>query len=251
MNSKTDATGPEPDSPDIENFQVYSRIEILSLLHALKERRVLVTLYFSRGEDFLVTNILSVNPEFEELVLDTGSDAARNQRLLASQRIVAVAFIDKIKVQFSAPRAERTVISGRDAIRIRLPDSVLRLQRRDFFRVSTAIVRPTRCSAASPDDPTQRLEMTVVDISSGGVGLVVEVKQLRAVPGLQLKEFRLDLGEMGIIEGTLEVRHVSEAGRGFGSRHRLGCEFTGIPGTMGALLQRYVTALERERLARS
>jgi len=241
---------PEPDSADIEHFQVYSRVEILSLLRTIRDQRALVTIHFSRGEDFLVTNLLSVNPEFEELVLDAGADPAQNMRMFASQGLTAVAFIDKVKVQFSTHRAEKTVHEGHDAIRIRLPDSLLRLQRRDAYRVPTPVARPVKCSVASPKAASARVEMIVVDISSTGIGVVVDPEQLAAQPGLLLRDFRLDMGEAGSVEGTLEVRHVSEAGRGSTRRHRLGCTFVRMPGTMTTLVQRYVTALERERLTR-
>lgn len=242
--------GPEVDTADIEHFQVYSRVEILSLLRAIRDQRVLLTIYFSRGEDFMVTTLLSVNPEFEELVLDAGADRAQNQRMLASQGLIAVAFIDKIKVQFSTQRAEPTSFEGQDAIRIRLPESVLRLQRRDYYRVSAPVARPVKCSVASPKAPTQRLELIVSDVSGGGIGVMVDPALLAAQPGLLLKDFRLDLGEIGEVQGTLEVRHVSEVGRGPTRRHHLGCTFVRMPGTMTTLVQRYVTMLERERLTR-
>ncbi len=251
MSENTDTfQRPEPADADIEHFQVYSRVEILSLLRALRDHHVLITIYFSGGEDFLVTTLLDVNPEFEELVFDSRADRAQNERLFASQRITAVAFIDKIKLQFNAQRVERTVHEGREAVRARLPDSLLRLQRRDFYRVATPVARPVTCSALHPGNADQRVGMTVTDISSGGICVLVDPEQLAASPGMLLNDFRMDLGELGSIEGTLQIRHVSEAHRGTAKRHRLGCAFYRMPGTMGTLVQRYVTSLERERLLR-
>jgi c-di-GMP-binding flagellar brake protein YcgR len=241
---------PEPETAGIEDFQILSRIEILSLMRAIRDQRVLLTIYFSRDEDFFVTTLLGVNPEFEELVMDMSSDAAQNERLLASQGLTAVAFIDKIKVQFTSKRAEHTTHDGRDAFRIRLPDAVLRLQRRESYRVAAPVAKPVKCSVTAPKVAGTRLDLTVVDVSSTGIGVLVDPDRLSAQPGLILRDLQLDLGNIGLVKGSLQVRHICDASHGNTRRHRLGCTFINMAGTMNILVQRYVTSLERERLMR-
>ena len=78
---KTLSAKPEIESVDMERFQVYSRVEILAVLRAIQAQRVLMTLYFNHGDEFILTTLLSVNPEFEEMVFDAGPDKQLNKRL--------------------------------------------------------------------------------------------------------------------------------------------------------------------------
>ena len=66
---------PEPDSPELERFAIYSRSEITSFLRQLRDKQVLVTLYYDQAAGFTVSNVLEVNEAFEELILDRTSDA--------------------------------------------------------------------------------------------------------------------------------------------------------------------------------
>jgi c-di-GMP-binding flagellar brake protein YcgR len=241
---------PEIESIDLERYQVFSQVEILSLLRTVLAQRVLVTLYFNRGEEFLLTTLLSVNPEFAELVFDAGPDKALNARLLASQRITAVAFIDSVKMQFSATRAENTEFERTPAFRLRLPDSVLRLQRRNYFRVPTPIARPLRCAVALPETPGKSVELVVVEMSCGGMSVTMEPGKLAVEPGTRVEQCSMDLPEIGTLQCTLVVRHISDASKNALRRHRLGCEFVDLPGPMAALLQRFVNKVERERRSR-
>ena len=121
---------PEPDSPELERFAIYSRSEIAGLLRQLRDRQVLVTLYYDQAAGFTVSNVLDVNEGFEELILDRTSDAAAQKAIYASKQLVVVAFLDNVKVQFSVGAAEAVEHQGRPAFRVRLPQQLLRMQRR-------------------------------------------------------------------------------------------------------------------------
>jgi flagellar brake protein len=200
---KTLSAKPEIESVDMERFQVYSRVEILAVLRAIHAQRVLMTLYFNHGDEFILTTLLSVNPEFEEMVFDAGPDKQLNKRLTDSQRIIGVAFVDSVKVQFNATRAESTTFEGSPAFRLRLPDSVLRLQRRNYFRIPTPIAKPLKCTVARPVPPEpvapdaaakpKVVELTVVEIGCGGLALTMNPDELRIEPGTSLEQFTLEL----------------------------------------------------------
>jgi c-di-GMP-binding flagellar brake protein YcgR len=242
--------GPEPEGPDTEQYALYSRVEIIALMRELKERRVLVTLYFGGGERSLVTSVLAVNPDFEELVLDCGAHERDNEAMLASGRLIVVSFIDHVKVQFAAGRAQRTTFEGGPALRLRLPESVLRLQRRNYFRVPTPIGRPLKVQmpheAATPSG-----EMRVVDLSCGGVGIVTQpAPQLE--PGAILEDCRIELPGVGPVTVSLEIRHVSVVPGPKGTMQvRCGLQFVALPAASYAMIQRYINKLQAERRSRT
>ena len=241
---------PEPESRDNEEFQVYSQAEILGLLRELQENHLLVTIYFQRGEDFLVSTLLAVDADEDELIFDAASDSDRNNRMIASERLIVVSFVERVKLQFVVTEPALTTWEGRVAVRMRVPDSILRLQRRDNFRVPTSHTNPLPCSVASPDNPNKRVPLTVLELSSGGIGVLVNAQDLMVLPRTRLEDFELELPGLGTVRGGLEVRHVSEGPGSDRKRYRLGCTYLNLTGAMRMLVQRYVNTLQRERLTR-
>ncbi len=244
----TVAALPETDVAALRNYELSTRAEILALLRALRDKRALVTAYVGQGLEFLVTSVISVRPEFEELTFGLGRDASLNRRLLSAKSIVFVATLDQVKLQFSAERAELIEADGESAFRVRIPDVLLRLQRRNFFRVHAPLARPLVCRAPSPSRTGEFVDLTVLDISCGGFGVWVDPGRLDAYPGLVLENCTLDLPEVATLELTVEVRHVSDIRRVGRPRKRLGCRFLNADGPTNTLLQRYVNRAERESL---
>ena len=236
----------EPDALDLERYQVYSRFEIVSLLRAVADARAPVTVYFNQGAEFIVTNVLAVNPDFEELILDLGADNATNQRLLKSVHMTVVTFLERIKLQFQTQRAEQTVHEALPALRIRLPEALLRLQRREFYRIRTPAARPVAASLPDPSAPGRRLSLRVADLSCDGVSLVAGESDPPLAPGTILRDCRIDLPEVGELTATLEVRSAAKHEEGARKNlRRYGCRFAGLPPAMTSALQRYITKTER------
>jgi c-di-GMP-binding flagellar brake protein YcgR len=241
----------EPDAPDQERYQVYSRFEIVSLLRAVADARIPVTVYFNQGSEFIVTNVLDVNPEFEELILDLGADNAANQRLLKSARTTVVTFLDRIQLQFHADRAEQTVHEQLPALRVRLPEVLLRLQRREFYRITIPVARPVAASIPDPSAAARRLSLRVVNLSCDGVALVAGESDAPLSPGTILQDCRIELPEVGMVIAALEVRSAATYEEGVRKNlRRYGCRFVGLPPAVASAIQRYITRTERERAQR-
>jgi c-di-GMP-binding flagellar brake protein YcgR len=237
---------PEPDSPDLEPYVVYSRVEILALLRSLGDAGTLVTVYFDQHAGFAVTVLLAINPDFEEVVFDNASDASTQRRLLATEELVFVAFVDNIKLQFKARKAESTTYDDKPAFRVRLPDQALRLQRRDFFRVKTPVSKPAHCLVPYGDDKKQYEKLRLLDISVGGVGVVTYPEKFDLTAGVRIDECFLDLPGVGSVGVSLKVRHVAPLPRDEKAR-AVGCEFVDIAPMARTLIQRYVNKLDAEQ----
>lgn len=243
---------PEPESPALERYQIYSRVEIVAIARDLIARRALLSLHFGGGERSVVTAVLAVNPDFEELVIDAPKAERDTEAIVRSPALVAVAFLDHVKVQFRSTRAEATTLDGAAAIRLRLPDSVLRLQRRNFFRVPTPQSRPLRLYVPPQSGGGTAAEYRVLDISAGGVCIAVEGAQPAFDPGATLADCRLELPGFGTVVTGVQVRHVNRSGSAGGAvRTRCGLQFLKLAPGMSTLVQRYINQLERERLQRA
>ena len=236
---------PEPESPELERFAVYSRVEIAAMLRNLAEEGVLLTAYFDGDPGFLVTVVLAVNGDFEEVILDSAVDPIAQKRLLASKHIVFVGFLDHIKVQFVARLAEATEHEERPAFRIRLPEMLLRLQRRDFFRVRPPMSKPAKCLVPYGEDGKQYESLRVLDLSVGGMAVMTYPQKFELPTGKLIENCYLDLPGVGSIGVSLTVRHVDPVPKDEKAR-RCGCEFVEMPPASRVMLQRYINQIDAE-----
>lgn len=236
-------------------YLLHSRTEIIFVLRAVMQKGSLITVYFDGGRSFLLTALLDVDADQGTLTFDMGSDKEMNERALKADRLVFTTSLDKVKVQFSLRRLDTAPHSGRTALRGALPTSLLRLQRREYYRLTTPVATPVRCqmSIPGPDGAPVPLDVPLLDISGGGVGLLVkpELKEGFKIDAT-FRDCRIDLPDEGLLVCTLVVRNVFEVTTKSGNQHlRVGCEFDNLPGTRLTMVQRYITRIERERKARA
>ncbi len=233
---------PIPAGADIDNFRIYSAPEIIGLMREMISRRALLTVHFNEGRESIVTVLLDVNPEFEEVVFDRGADGGSNDHLLHASKLTFVTALDHIKIQFQCARAYDTTFEGKPAFRMRIPGSILRLQRRNTYRVKLPQTHPVLCRV--PRGGGDPVKLRVLDLSVEGVALVAEHGQIDLHEGDKLKGCRIDLPDHPL-QVDLEVRNALEILDPSGLRSRYGCRFVNLPGSMAALIQRVILAIER------
>ncbi len=241
-------------SDNYSQFLLHSKSEILAVLRSLLKKATMITVHFDQGHSFLLTSIIGLNADNREFVLDVGSDEEMNRRALMAKRLIFTSIIDKVKVQFSLNKLSPTTSEGRAAFLATVPDTVLRLQRREFYRLSTPVANPVKLKATvrRADDSALQIELPLTDISGGGVGLMATLDQARLFQrGDTLNECKLNLPDEGLLVATLCVRNLFEVTTRSGSHFaRIGCEFVGLPAPRLTMVQRYITRVERERKAR-
>jgi c-di-GMP-binding flagellar brake protein YcgR len=243
----------EPPDPakalDDDRFLVRSRIEIAFILRAIMHSGEMVTAHYGEGRDLVITAVLAVDGEAGYAILDAGKDEATNRRLANSRRLSCVTRQDKVKVQFQVSDVHLIDFQGRPALRIPLPETLLKFQRREYYRVETPVVHPVVCTLPRPDAPA--FTATLVDISLGGVLLTGYPPEVMIAPGQEFEGCRMELPEVGVLVARLQVRNAFEVNLHNGVvSHRAGCMFVGLPPASEAMVQRYIIRLERDRRAR-
>ena len=245
----------EIDQPEeFGQYFLHAKVEVVAIMRSLAQKKSLVSAYFNHGQSLLLTSILHVAAESGEIILDSGNDDAINRQVLLAENFVLSAVVDNVKVQFLLRKLNDYRQGGKSAFRATLPDKVLRLQRREFFRLSTPIVKPVKFVTVirRPDGSALTVEASLLDISGGGVGLMATPALAEMLPrGMLLKECRITLPEEGVLTANLCVRNKFDVSTRSGARHvRVGCEFVALPGAKMSMVQRYITRIERERKAR-
>lgn len=241
-------------SDEYSRFLLYSKNEIVSVLRTLIQKGALITVHFDQGYSFLLTSLLALTADNNGFILDVGSDSEMNRKALLSNKLILTTVVDKVKIQFKLTGLSTTQYNGRQAFLAKLPEALLRLQRREFFRLSTPIATPINMTTQlkSEDGSVLELNIPLLDISGGGIGLmaVPDLAELLK-KGDSLVDCKITLPEEGLLVVTLFIRNMFDVTTRSGAHYvRVGCEFTNIPNARLSMVQRYITRVERERKAR-
>ena len=177
-----------------------------------------------------------------------------NRRALQAKKLILTTLVDKVKIQFSLEKLTLTRHEGRLAFIGTIPDRLLRLQRREYYRLIATNPHNLSCLIPVTRDGEQRMisvEATVLDISGGGLALLVPPGDPSFEPDRVFADCRLMLPESGPITTSLRVRNLFRITNRDGSvMLRAGCEFIDLSSSMASTIQRYILKAERERNAR-
>lgn len=230
-----------------EKSRITSAKEIEFVLHYIAEKGSRVALYHSDAHDFILTTLLGVDDT--GLWLEQSPNSSDNLRITESSQLVFVSSHLQVKVQFTAYHANSVMYQGFPAFYLPLPDSLYRVQRREYFRLNVPAGEQLRCVIPMGKPPRKRSrEFTIVDISGGGVGLICAETEADLVAGASYPDCRIDLPEVGTINGTIEVRTLVLLTSASGHVHkRAGCKFRNLDGQSTILLQRYVINMQRAK----
>jgi c-di-GMP-binding flagellar brake protein YcgR len=231
---------------DEENdFILHAPKEILAVLRDIVTHQNRVALYFNDDNSMVLTLLLAVDET--GVWVDASVNPQDNRHIERSSRIVFVSTHNQAKVQWVSSETSQCLFENSAAFFLPLPKKLLRLQRRDFYRLLThepealsCIIRP------KPEQAHIHQEVTVMDISIGGVALVCKEDSVELQPGMQYQNCEIDLPDIGTISATIEVKNTFEvtARNGVVSR-RAGCVFVKPSGETEKMLQRYVAQMQK------
>lgn len=232
-----------------EKFLIRSNKEIQLTLHAIAQKRSRAVLYFNKGQQFIVSVLLAV--DHEGMWLDVGPDTEGNEQILRSNDIILVSMHNHAKVQLNSPQVYMASYAGNPAFYIQLPRQMLRLQRRDYFRLPVPSSAALKCVIpVAPEKADKSHEVTIMDISVGGVALICKEHSITLEDGQIYPDCRISLPGIGTLIATVQVRNLFEvtSKNGVVTKHA-GCEFIHLNGQMSMLLQRYIAQMQRQLAA--
>jgi c-di-GMP-binding flagellar brake protein YcgR len=230
---------------DVGPYMIHSRREIVALLRRLTDKRELVRMIFSDGEEAIATAVLEVGED--SVIIDSAPDPEQLARVLASSSISFDTALERIRIAFFATRIEPCLHDNLPALRIPLPQTMVRLQRREYYRVLTP-----RCSIQMEQEGgPPPVSFTVQNVSAGGIALIDDEQVLDSTKGTEYTNCELLLPGAQSVITTLCVMNCCDMTL-FNGRlaRRIGCAFVNPNAAMLALVQRYVSKLERDQNAR-
>lgn len=249
--ARAEAEASDGSAGDESPYILHSRIEIAAVLRDIVRARGLASVHCG-GPDTLLTPFLCVDAAAGELVFDCSGSERLNEALLRASKLLFLSTHDKVKIRFTTGPAWVVRYEGRAAFAVRMPDAMLRLQRREFYRVLVPVAHPVRCVIPVPNGSgVVEVHTRLHDISQGGVAIIAQPGELPTEIGAVYSNCRIVLPEAGNLLVALQVANMHTVTLLNGKQNmRIGCRFV-QPGVAAlALVQRYMMKLERARKAR-
>ncbi len=237
---------------DEERYAVHNRLDVLAILRDLRDRHGLVALYYGKAGDSLLTALLAVEPERGVLLFDCSGDAAVNKAIIDSDNLMGIGSQRGVRVQFALGRARQVPHDGGQAFLVPIPQRVVRIQRREYYRLTLPATNPIHCRIPLLEHATRKvLDVNLVDISVGGIGIIGYPPDVEFDSGVVYRGCRIDLPYIGSINFAMQIRSTFRVTLSGGQPvKRSGCQFVDMPEPTVAQIQRYILQHERERRAR-
>lgn len=241
-------------SDDFAQYLLHDPKQIKQIVRTLVESRALITTYLPSGNQSFLTALLAVINNEEQVVFDASPDEAVNRRVAETEELICATQIEGIKIQFPLGGIQEVTYEGRDAFLAGRPERLLRLQRREFYRLITPVTHALTCIIPllpGPDGEPRSIEARVLDISGGGLAVVVPPDDVEFTPGMEFDDCRITLPDFGPVAVRMRVRNLFRLTNRNGAEVlRAGCEFVDLPNSANNLIQRYIFKVERDRSAR-
>lgn len=237
-----------PYPSDLSPYWLESTFEIRQVLKTFAKRSEKISVMLPDAETF-ITVILDVS-ERGELILDASGDPKINAKALGENGVRVHGVLDRVDIDFRLPRGKSVEYDGAPALQFIAPVRLHKLQRREFFRLATPMVKPLMCSVFLAEEGEPKLrehQAQVLDISIGGI-CVQPPPKLDMVASMIFKDCSMSIPEQGPIRFDLTVRHAFDVENRLGkTSKRAGCEFMNMSAVGQQAVQKFMAKLERDR----
>ncbi|MDH5786537.1 MAG: flagellar brake protein [Chromatiales bacterium] len=232
-------------NPEMEQgkYLVSKPEQITQTLLDLGKRPDLVNAYFRDGQESIITTVIDVMKDRGLVIMELGPDQKMNQQLLDEARTICLCKHHDVDIRFELNGLRSARFQGQQVIAAPLPESLMRYQRREYFRAPTPLLEPLICHI---DVEGNRLSLPLADISLGGLALVDRERVFNPESGEIFRECTLNFPEDETeIEIALEIRSRFMIGKDEGHRvQRIGCAFLELSADKSAFIQRYINRLQ-------
>nr|WP_305906591.1 flagellar regulator YcgR PilZN domain-containing protein [Methylomarinum sp. Ch1-1]MDP4519282.1 flagellar brake protein [Methylomarinum sp. Ch1-1] len=187
------------------------------------------------------------------LSFDYGPKEYQNKQLLKSPKTEFRAEFDGIKVSFLGEKITKSLTKGQAAFTMPIPNALLWMQRRKFYRVKVPLAHDSYCEISFTDEDQgkqQRVRYKLLDISISGFSFLNDQPQFShdLIPTDEFSDCTLHLNGAGdpiisfIVKNKFNISP-DKPDKG----QRVGCAFGNITPACESNIQRYMQTIEREQ----
>jgi c-di-GMP-binding flagellar brake protein YcgR len=220
------------------------RLEISKFLRSIEEKKSLMKIYIQQRAVAVSATILNVDPENSAIILEDSAEGDL-KGLHENEDVSYEITLDSARILFSSQEVSPCEHDNRPALRLSLPKSLMRIQRRDSYRLDVPVTDPATCRITLPGN-AGTVSLQVKDISTGGVSVVDNQQMLGSSTGALYSSCQLDLPGTGTLSVKLQVmRFMSEALPFEQESRHVGCKFVDLHNSTEIQVQNYISSLER------
>ncbi len=226
-----------------KRYLISAKNEILHTIKNLKDQSKLVTVYLENSNQFIITAMLEIDEKNYCIYIDKTNDHKKNDEIIANPILTITSQSNGIKYLFPVNVIGKTMFENNEAIKVSLPDYVLKLQRREFFRTAPPLDHAIKCQV---NFDIGNMKIDIADISEGGLNLVDRNNALLLKPDTVLKSCRINLPKFGTIESDLKIHRVTYPDSDPKKQTKyIGCEYIKPSNMMTSVIRRYIWKVER------
>lgn len=238
-----------PDANAFEKFGLRGARQIRTLLQELIARRTPLTVFPDPAHSFSSV-LVQLTDNDDALLIDSATDPESNERALQSSELRCVAELDGIRIQFNLNGVDAEEHDGHTLFNAWIPETILRFQRREYFRLETPLDSRPQCTLLiiNPDGTERTLNASVLDIGAGGMAVtLVEGDAADLEVGKLLVDCMLHLPGTEPLKLNLEVRSLNKQRYPSGvNRHRAGLRYVDLSTDTAARVERYILKAQSE-----
>ena len=239
---------PETDDRVLREYRITEPSERAQLLAELASTRDPVSIYENLDADHcLESRLLAYDPARDSLEFEILPKQTHPANFGSGSPMIAVAVMAKVKLQFEVNPVR--VDAEASQFQAKAPSSVVRLQRRDAFRVTPPREAAAHLFVREAVAGSKEWRTPVVDLSASGLAFQWR-NSTPPLRGAILQSCRIELAGVPAINCHLRVKSTKLQGP-LGSRvARVGVEFIGLDSSAARAIQVYVNAAQTRSRAR-
>ena len=233
------------------SFAIRNLDQIINHLTLLQKSKCLLSVICKENNATFLTTIIDIDKKNKSLLLDYGPKEYLNRPIIDGQKTQFVCTYNGIKVAFHGSSFKKVEHEGEPAFLMPLPESILWMQRREYYRVRSPISKTSYCQLTLPDQ--EPINVQLYDLSISGFSVVVESEAMRnflmsGEPVTNSKLILEGIGE-GIVSFEAKSEYVLNPEK-INRIEKIGCMFTLITPSFQTMIQQYMQQIERENKLR-
>lgn len=239
-------------TPDEQRYLVHNPLEIAQILNDLARNKVMLKVSFNHGADSYLTTVIEASVDKHAVYLDVSRDEGFNQRMAENHHVLFTRD-EGVRIRWLSTHVSLVKLTDGPAVKVALPQNMLRMQRREFHRLATPRANsvPCRIPLVDADGHEHELHLALTDASLGGIGAIsTELREDIWQQDAEFKNCKIEFPNVGTTNLTLRVANAVRVKHHDGSeRMRIGFQFIEPSRGNQGLIQRYIFNLEKEEAA--
>ena len=246
---------PEIDNGQLGSLSISNSLEILAQMRVIRSQKSMVSIFpMATSDDCFDLHLIEIDTTIGRMHFEAPTAEQFEALSEASESAVALALIDQVKVQFKLAMPTLAQFKGHQVLSVAIPKNIIRIQRRDAYRVRPLASEPAHCLVAPLSLPRHFEELTILDISVGGLSFEVTAATEHWADLEVLSELKgcfIQLPGQTAFPCNLRVRYV-EAIRTTTSEsqmRRIGVDFNHLNAAEQRVIQIYINSVDGSRRA--